>query len=59
MNIEEVIQDVIWSNVYYQKAPDYIKLTDDLTVSWALMNQRSGGYFKTFETENTNDKKIK
>ena len=30
MNIEEVIQDVIWSNVYYQKAPDYIKLTDDL-----------------------------
>jgi hypothetical protein len=34
MNIEEVIQDVIWSNVYYQKAPDYIKLTDDLTVSW-------------------------
>ena len=30
MNIEEVIQDIVWSNVYYQKNPDYVKLTDEL-----------------------------
>jgi hypothetical protein len=30
MNIEEVIQDIVWSNVYYQKTPDYVKLADEL-----------------------------
>lgn len=30
MNIETVVQDIIWTNVYYQRNPDYHKLSEDL-----------------------------
>lgn len=30
MNIETVIQDIIWTNVYYQREPDYFKLSESL-----------------------------
>ena len=30
MNIEQVIQDIIWANVYYKSQPDYASVIESL-----------------------------